>query len=127
MGTLVAYGPDVVGIQGEVKKYSTEEHVVGEWIDGSPIYEKTISCGALPNATTKNTPHEISNLKELISLDGVSMSNTTFINLPHTNAINISNCVEVYATLTNIVIRSSADVTAYIKTYITLRYTKTTT
>lgn len=25
----------------EYHKYSTEEHIVGEWIDGSPVYEKT--------------------------------------------------------------------------------------
>ena len=40
-------------VQPRYHKYSTEEHIVGEWIDGSTLYEKTIDCGNLPNSTTK--------------------------------------------------------------------------
>ena len=27
----------------EYHKYSTDEHIVGEWIDGKPLYEKTVN------------------------------------------------------------------------------------
>lgn len=37
-------------VQSRYHKYSTEEHIVGEWIDGSKIYEKTIS-GTTPTDT----------------------------------------------------------------------------
>ena len=38
--------------------YSTDEVKTDEkWIDGKPIYRKTIICGALPNNTTKNVAH----------------------------------------------------------------------
>ena len=36
-------------------KYSTEEQVVGEWIDGKPIFEKTFSI-TLPNCVTAGSP-----------------------------------------------------------------------
>lgn len=51
---------DGSSVEGELQKipiarydYSTDEKVVGTWIDGSTIYESTIECGALPNATSK--------------------------------------------------------------------------
>lgn len=37
--------------KGEI--YSLNEKVVGEWIDGRPIYRKVINFGNLPNNTTK--------------------------------------------------------------------------
>ena len=37
---IVGINYDVVG--GETHQYSTEEQVVGKWIDGSPVYEKTL-------------------------------------------------------------------------------------
>lgn len=43
--------------------YSTEEQVVGTWIDGSYIYQKTVEFGALSNAGEKGVNHNISNLK----------------------------------------------------------------
>ena len=33
--------------------YSTEEHVVGKWIDGRTLYERTIEVGSISNGQTK--------------------------------------------------------------------------
>ena len=43
-------------VQPRYHKYSTEEQIVGEWIDGSPIYEKTYSF------TTSSTAGEAVNV-----------------------------------------------------------------
>jgi len=32
-------------VQPRYHKYSTEEHIVGEWIDGKTLYEKVFNCG----------------------------------------------------------------------------------
>ena len=48
--------------------YSTEEQVVGTWIDGKPIYRKVIDFGALPNSTLKQVPHGISDIDAIVSL-----------------------------------------------------------
>lgn len=29
--------------------YSTDEKMIGQWIDGKPLYQKTIDCGAVPS------------------------------------------------------------------------------
>ena len=34
-----------------LQNYSTEEQIIGSWIDGKPIYQKTIECGALSNSS----------------------------------------------------------------------------
>lgn len=56
---------------GEIKvKYSLEELVVGEWLDGRPLYQKTM---IVPIDHTKNTVtynHGISNLGQVISYSG---------------------------------------------------------
>ena len=38
---------------GNDTDYSTTEKIVGTWIDGKPIYQKTVFFGGLPNNTTK--------------------------------------------------------------------------
>ena len=56
--------------------YSTTEKVVGCWTDGRPIYQKTISCGALPNNTIKEVSLGVSNLKEVVKSFGVATNGT---------------------------------------------------
>lgn len=56
--------------------YSTTEHKVGNWIDGSPVYERTISFGALPDSTTKIID-TISDIKEIINFEGYAVSRTS--------------------------------------------------
>ena len=36
-----------------LENYSTEETIIGKWIDGRPIYRKVIECGNLANNTIK--------------------------------------------------------------------------
>lgn len=104
--------------------YSTDEvKTGGKWIDGKPIYRKTISCGALPNNTTKNVAHGISNIGKVIRSDGYSNNNAGIqIPVPYVSGIPLS----IWADNTNIVIQTSGDYTTYVNTYITLEYTKTT-
>lgn len=56
-------------VSGGGHTYSTTEHVVGTWIDGSPIYEKVYEY---TNPTAGNTivQHGISNFDKIISVTG---------------------------------------------------------
>ena len=56
-----------------LETYSTTEQRIGTWIDGKPVYRKVINFGNLPNATTKNVAHGISNLKDIIKIEGVAV------------------------------------------------------
>ena len=52
--------------------YSTTEQVVGKWVDGKPIYEKTLDIGdniAIGYQASTTIPHNISNFKALIQLE----------------------------------------------------------
>lgn len=51
--------------------YSTEEKIVGKWIDGKPIYRKVIeiNSGLVSGENTINFSN-ISNLKEIVNING---------------------------------------------------------
>lgn len=104
--------------------YSTTEKVVGEWIDGKPLYKKVVDFGALPNNTTKSVAHNISNLKRAVKLEGFagSSQNSGGITLPHAT----SSPVALYIDNTNVNVLTTNDKSAYTETYIYIYYTKTT-
>ena len=119
---------------GEV--YSTTEREDGTWIDGSIIYKKTINFGALPNATSKNVAHGISNLDNVISIEGFmtngsisASSNNWVTNVPGITGVSQSDFykygVACYVQGANVTIQTGMDRSS-MNAYITLRYTKTT-
>ena len=92
-------------------------------VDGKTIYKKTISCGALPNATTKNVAHGVS-FSYIISAGGAARAaNGTTLPLPYSHPVATSN-VSVAVTATNIELFTGSDRTAFTLSYVTLTYTK---
>lgn len=115
---------------GDDTDYSTTEKIVGTWIDGKPIYQKTIDFGAMPNATKKGVDHNISNLDKCISINGFEMysSEGTFMPIPdgNPNSLNSSDGqTGTYVYQGKVWVQSKMDKSAAVA-YITLRYTKTT-
>ena len=54
--------------------YSTNEMAVGEWIDGSPVYKKTIDCGAESSlGGTTSTPINIPNFEKAVKIEGIML------------------------------------------------------
>jgi len=109
-------------------KYSTEEQIVGEWIDGRPVYQKTIEFGELPNNSTKNVAHNISNLERVIGYNTSFIRTTDNLNifLNHISGTGTNTLYDVMTVnTTNIVIKSLNDV-SNISGYVTLQYIKTT-
>ena len=118
---------DVKGYVDSSNSYSTDEVKTDEkWIDGKPIYRKTISCGALPNNTTKNVAHGIDNLGRVIKTEGYSVgsagSSGSFIPVPYVSDVPIS----MYVDTTNIVLQTSGTYSDYSDTHVIIEYTKTT-
>lgn len=114
-------GNEVLG-----NNYSFDEHIVGTWIDGKPLYEKIIDCGELPNNSTKYTPHNINNLKRVISIDGVaSFGQEQYMPLPYIETAGINYCVQVVIVGENIKTKTSANYNGW-NVIVTIRYTKTT-
>lgn len=50
--------------------YSTEEQIVGTWIDGSPIYEKTFVVQNPTSGSTRNILHNITGFSKAIEISG---------------------------------------------------------
>ena len=120
---------NVINTLNEQRSYSTEEHLTGrKWIDGKPIYAKTIDCGALPNNTSKSVAHNITNIDQVILMQGVSTAHTNgnTIPLPFTDVSRPANGLQLYYTTSDIVLQTGGDRSIYTKTYVTLEYTKTT-
>lgn len=108
--------------------YSATEHLTGrKWIDGRPTYEKTISCGALPNATGKAVAMNISDLAFPVNVKGVAMvaSEGRALPLPfvHTDSI-YSVCL--YANYNQVMIVTGIDRSSWTSSYVTVEYVKTT-
>ena len=109
-----------------VDLYSTSEVKTNKvWIDGKPIYRKTIDCGNLPEAgAVKNVAHNISNLGKIVNFSGLMFSAVGH-QMPfpwpwENNEFNSYFIDSTYIFLTTNANRSTYSV------IVTLEYTKTT-
>lgn len=123
----------VRSIDSDYHIYSTDERIVGKWVDGKPIYEKTVECGAIPDGSSqsvgyKEVAHNISNLNKVIEIKGMAYSDTEFYPLPCTNSGSnsaIYSDILLYSTKTDIIlITRQMWSTTVQNSFVTLRYTK---
>ena len=100
--------------------YSTTEHKVGKWIDGSDIYEKTINLGSFSvGSWSDHTIESSTSINLLIDYDGYMVESNTMYALPDPSVrIKIDSNQNLIFTGTASWSISSG--------YITIRYTKTT-
>lgn len=124
---------------GSETDYSTSEKIIGTWINGKPIYQKTVNTGALPNKTIKTVAHNISNISLVINLYGTMYKNTSgsytgstaFMSpMPFVDgSTNTPNAtIAITANKTNIIIRGETQdwSSIWVNSYVTIQYTKTT-
>lgn len=105
--------------------YSLTEQEIGTWIDGTPVYEKTVSFGALPNNSTKTVAHNIVNLGHIISAECVAVkADFTAVVIPYADKTTLNNSVSLSFTTTDIYIMTGINRTDYTDTYVVIRYTK---
>ena len=106
--------------------YLDTEHEVGRFGDDT-LYSITIDCGLLWNSQAKSITTQIV-ADKIIAIDGIAISSTNIINLPHVGtgsgdghvALNIN---KNSSNVLTIVITSNSDRTTYTG-YVTLYYTK---
>lgn len=102
-------------------RYSTSEQFAGEyWLDGKPIYVKTVNFGSLPNSTSKNVAHGITTIENIVEIYGAAKSGSdTFLQVSMGGSAGFTLGV-VGA---NISIATTSDRAAF-SAYITIKYTK---
>lgn len=106
--------------------YSTNEQIVGTWIDGSTLYEKTVYISSLPNNAT------IEYITGLSNITPISFDNTIIFQSGNTSKAPYVNS----GGTVRIAIQFNADGKIYFGTntdqsttsaYVTIRYTKSST
>ena len=118
--------------------YSTSEKVVGRWINGATLYQKTIDCGALPNNDVKNVNVGVTGIT-VVKMSGIAIREGQYdLPLPYTGVDASSSPTDTsvrereialhYAeSLNQLVIRTYTDRSAWTNTYVTIQYTKSST
>ena len=110
--------------RGGYENYSTTEHEIGKWVDGRVLYEKTIDCGALPNASAKTVSHNISNIKEVVDIKGVFGDGSSWFMINNANPSQLIAQIQVVVNTLNILITTAANLAQYNQTWVTIQYTK---
>ena len=109
---------------------TTEQWTGGYWIDGKKIYRKVVDCGALPGATSKVIPHNISNFAMAHYIYGVGWrSGGASFPIPFAATSpgwTAGDGVAVVISSTGIIIYTGGGGWPVNSAYITLEYTKTT-
>lgn len=110
--------------------YSTSEQVIGTWIDGKPLYQKTFDFGVLPNNKTKEIYTGIA-IDTLVELKGWTTNGTMCLLIPHADANSPTSNITTFGakwSTSNVAIsvKTGVDRSEYTTTYLTAKYTKTT-
>lgn len=106
--------------------YSTNEQVIGTWIDGSTVYEKTLNVGTISVTTT--VAHGITNLNRIIEYSGFgdyAGANPSIMPYQGINPFYAFGMVGYDSTIITLA-RSSNLSSNYTNAFVILRYTKTT-
>ena len=106
-------------------EYSTEEKVVGKWIDGKNIYEKVINSGYLPNTSSISINVSTLNIDSIIQLKGITFTDDKLNQRPITLGTSDNNAIRIDFTNNNIRIFTWSNWSAY-NSFIIIQYTKTT-
>ena len=106
--------------------YSTNEKVVGTWIDGKPIYRKVIDFGNLPNTGFKTIEHNINDIDTVINIQTIGKTQTdNFYPIPFVGNGSMFNnaTATIRINLTELTIATTTDVSNHTATII-IEYTK---
>ena len=107
------------------KHYSTTEQVIGTWIDGSTIYEKTVTINTLSSGSDQKYNHGISNIDKIVGWDSIFVRSDG-ATIQHFATAGSGYKVEVVSIdRTQIGITTEREIyDTFTNAYITIRYTK---
>jgi len=105
--------------------YSTEEQIVGKWIDGKPLYQKTFTGTTSTTTSSDSVAGTITNLDTLVNSNGtIFLAGAWGVNQ---HSLPYNNVAEYYIDTSNQVIIHKQNEIANTKQYmVTIQYTKTT-
>lgn len=116
----------IIGIKylnEEESTYSTDEQIVGKWIDGSTVYEKTFNVGTQSNAD-QSYNHNISNLGVLIDIKGSCTHSSDGLPLPYVALQGSYSIALGNVSSTQFRIQRGSGLGTLSNIFVTIRYTK---
>lgn len=107
--------------------YKEQEHLIGYWINGKPIYRKVLYIASLPNSASVLYSAGITNVDIVTKLYGVSRGQTGHnFSLPYVGVFSTNSSIELtYMNGGDIRIVTQNDRSSN-SAYIIIEYTKTT-
>jgi hypothetical protein len=126
-GALVSGGAFEFDLDGHCfpEIYSTDEVLCGRWIDGKPIYKKTIDCGYLPDTAKKTINVNIPDLQVIIKMEGFYYGEGLWGPLPYPYLTSLNDGVIVWLNAgQNLNIQTMSNRSSQYA-YVTLYYLKT--
>ena len=112
----------------EKLNYSTEEKIIGTWIDGRPVYRKVVNVGS--GSGNFAHPHGISNLDIIVNTYGSFLQDSTNREpLPKTTYANASDGWSAHIddfTDTTFSLHFGTGIGTATKIFVIIEYTKTT-
>ena len=122
---ILKYNGSVWINDDNLHEYSTEEKVVGKWIDGKPIYEKIITFSITGNGFLSYR-HNIENLENIHFISMLHGNNENYIrtNRTYTPWYNPASIYLDEINSTDILLYHNSNMTEFYE--FILRYTKTT-
>lgn len=86
--------------------YSSEETIVGTWIDGKPIYRKVFQlgtvCSGISNHSWATVPHGIQDVETWVTLKGIAQNGKSAIPIPYAATTAVTSASSTSALATNI-------------------------
>ena len=122
---ILKYNGSVWVNDDNLHEYSTDEKIVGKWIDGKPIYEKVINSGYLPNASSISINVSTLNIDNVIQLKGMTFTNDKKQFRPITLGTSDNNSIRIDLSNNNVRIITWNNWSTY-NSFIIIQYTKTT-
>lgn len=112
-------------VAGNGLVYSTTEQIVGKWIDGKPVYQKTFIGTTSATTSSDSVAGTIVNLDTLVNSNGtIFLAGAWGVNQ---HSLPYDNVIEYYINTSNQVIIHKQNEIANSKQYmVTIQYTKTT-
>ena len=121
--TLEDYEDAITGDRGNKANYSTEEHVIGTWIDNNPLYEKTMELDSL---SAGDNDFSLPQVKEIISVEGFGYGSDGWRGFYDSGNSTSTYSMISYFNPSSHTLRLNIGSGRASKAVITIRYTKTT-
>lgn len=124
VGVEKIVGVKYIASTGSKHTYSSEEQLVGTWVDGSAIYEQTIHITQYTQATTSI---QVPGLVRLIKAEGIALRNSGSIQLSVPYYVTNDYYLFIYSQQTDSITFETGGGFRqyYTELYLTVRYTKT--